>query len=238
MWLAVGKMFTTRRQVNDIMMVSESCEKTWDPVWGSILFCYHERLLKGWKSSLSPPRPPWQKFLSFPSLLAIIVLCSFKKPTGLLDSLQGTSTGPAQGEQDPVDGAYGRQEHPTEDTAITRLYRMTATWNRDWSSQSALRDEGKTFPKDQRWQKRIGQTQPQWLKVWMWRPTCKNRGGWGWRNEWFQMLFISIMPDRCFEFFLFTKFLVHIIMKHSIFPPECQSFLIFFVEFMVKVDSP
>lgn len=47
-------------------MVSESCEKTWDPAWGSILFCYHGRLLKGWKSSLSPPVPLWQKFLFFP----------------------------------------------------------------------------------------------------------------------------------------------------------------------------
>lgn len=42
----------------------------------------------------------------------------------------------------------------------------------------------------------------------------------------------------CFEFFLFRKFLVHIIMVHCVFPTEFQSFLIFFGEFMVEAESP
>lgn len=170
MWLAIRKMFMMRKEVNDITMVSESCKRTWHRVWGSIFFCYHERLLKGRKSSLSPPQSLWPNISFFLPLPRFGHNCSVscKKWQGFSTPcrafLQRTPTGPAQGEEDPEDGPYGRREHPTEYTAITRSYRTSATWNRDYSSQSTLRNGGKTFPKDPRWQKTIGQTQPQQLK--------------------------------------------------------------------------
>lgn len=44
--------------------------------------------------------------------------------TRLLESLQETSAGPAQGEQDSEDRANDRQEHPTGSLATSRSYRM------------------------------------------------------------------------------------------------------------------
>lgn len=120
MWLAIRKMFMMRNEVNDITMVSESCKRTWHPVWGSIFFCYHERLLKGRKSSLSPPQSLWPNISFFLPLPRFGHNCavSCKKwqcySTRYRAFLQRTPTGPAQGEEDPEDGPYDRWEHPTE----------------------------------------------------------------------------------------------------------------------------
>ena len=71
-----------------------------------VLFCYRERLLKGWKSSLSSPQPLWQTFPSSSPCPVLVILCcvplksdrAIRLPTErssrehLLDLLKGSKT--------------------------------------------------------------------------------------------------------------------------------------------------
>lgn len=202
MWLAIRKMFMMRYEVNDITMVSESCKRTWHPVWGSIFFCYHERLLKGWKSSLSPPQSLWPNISFFLPLPCFGHNCavSCKKWQGYSTPyrafLQRTPTGPAQGGRRPRGWTIWQARASHRIHGYHQIIQNVC--NKEQGLQKSV------YP--QRWGKDISQgpkvTEYNWADsataietVWMWRLTSKDRGNWSWRNEWFKIILISIMPD-------------------------------------------
>lgn len=163
------------------MMGSESCKRIWHPVWGSSPFCYHERLLKGWKSSLSPPQPLWQIFPSFSPhpTLVLAVLSPSKNWQGfltscwvflqrnLLDLLKGSRTPrmePMEGKSTPQKPGYPQF---TESECNMEHGLQLSVCPQEWGKDISKRTRG-----DRRnWAGSATMTNA----VSVWGPTCKDR---------------------------------------------------------------
>lgn len=113
-------------------------------------------LLLPWKPSLTPPQPLWQILPCVPTLFwseLCWVLVKIDRGFGLLLSAPTEkSAGLAPGEQ----GWSPWKARASHRNAMPGSHRVSVTQNRDCSCQSALRNEGRMLPKDQRGQQELG----------------------------------------------------------------------------------
>lgn len=226
-------MFTRGKKVSAKTMGSESCKRIWHPVWASSPFCCHESL--SWVLHSHCDR---SFLLCVPTLyqseLCWVLVQTDRALDFLLSVPTEKSAALAQGEQDPEDGAHGRQEHPTE-TWLSPVHTECNTehglqlsvWPQEW---------GKDISQGPEVTERTGQALPQWLK----HSQCvrthpQGQESCSWRNKWFEMLFV-FLPYT----WLWLLWILPIYKVFNSYHNGTSHFPTFqcFGGFMVETDSP